>query len=78
MPGTALKVTVDRPYAGPDSIKTFDLVRAKIQMPSVPYYGRLTNHPGIGYLSVTSFTDKTAQEVKEALEALKGAMSSRA
>lgn len=72
VPGTALKVTVDRPYAGPDSIKTFDLVRAKIQMPSVPYYGRLTNHPGIGYLSVTSFTDKTAQEVKEALEALKG------
>ena len=29
VPGTALKVTVDRPYAGPDSIKTFDLVEGQ-------------------------------------------------
>lgn len=71
VPGTSLRVTVDRPYAGDDSIMSFDIVRAKIQMPSVPYYGRLKNNPEIGYLTITSFTDKTASEVKEALEALK-------
>ncbi|MBD5346615.1 MAG: S41 family peptidase [Bacteroides sp.] len=72
VPGTPLSITVDRPFVGSDSIRSFDLVRAKIQMPSVPYYGRLKDSPEIGYVSITSFTDKTAGEVKEALESLKG------
>lgn len=72
VPGTSLAVTVSRPYVGADSILTFDLIRAKIQMPSVSYYGRLTDQPEIGYLAVTTFSEKTAGEVKDALEALKG------
>lgn len=70
-PGTSLKVTVNRPFVGADSILTFDIVRAKIQMPSVPYYGRLRDYPELGYLNISSFSEKTAQEVKEGLEALK-------
>ncbi len=70
-PGSNLRVTVARPWVGSDSIFTFDIRREKIQMPSVPYYGRLNDQPGIGYVSITSFTDKTAAEMKSALEALK-------
>lgn len=69
--GTTLEVEVIRPYAGADSVKVFSLTREKIQMPSVPYFGRLKNAPEIGYVSITSFTDKTAREVRDALEALK-------
>lgn len=67
-PGTKLQVTVKRPYVA-DSIKTFDLTRRKIQLPAVPYYGVLKDN--IGYIYLTSFTDKAASEVKDALVELK-------
>ena len=70
-PGTDLTIKVNRPYVGADSIRQFTLTREKIQMPSVPYYGRLKKAPSIGYVDITSFTDKTGDEVKRALEALK-------
>lgn len=70
-PGSTLRVTVARPWVGADSIFTFDIKREKIQMPSVPYYGRLNDKPSIGYVTITSFTEKTAAEMKAALEALK-------
>ncbi|MDE6545598.1 MAG: PDZ domain-containing protein, partial [Paramuribaculum sp.] len=70
-PGTDLTIKVNRPYVGADSIRQFTLKREKIQMPSVPYYGRLKNAPSIGYVDITSYTDKTGDEVKRALEALK-------
>lgn len=62
--GTQLRVTVDRPYAT-DSILTFDITRRKIQVPSVPYYAVVKDN--IGYIYLTSFTDKSAKEVREAL-----------
>ena len=67
-PGTKLQVTVKRPYVT-DSIKTFDITRRKIQLPAVPYYGVLKDN--IGYIYLTSFTDKAASEVKDALVELK-------
>jgi carboxyl-terminal processing protease len=67
--GTPLTVTVKRPYNGADSILKFDLVRSKIQMPSVPYYGMLDG--GIGYIYLTQFTDKAADDVRNALLDLK-------
>lgn len=70
-PGTDLTIKVNRPYVGADSIRQFTLTREKIQMPSVPYYGRLKKAHSIGYVDITSFTDKTGDEVKSALEALK-------
>lgn len=66
--GTNVKVTVRRPHVQ-DSILTFDLTRSKIQMPSVPYYGVYNGN--IGYIALTSFTEKSPAEVKEALLALK-------
>lgn len=65
---TAVSVTVDRPYAD-DSILTFNIVRKKIQMPSVPYYKALEN--GIGYIQLTKFTETSPEEVKTALLDLK-------
>ena len=66
--GTQLRVTVNRPYAE-DSILTFDLTRRKIQVPSVPYYAVVKEN--IGYIYLTSFTDKSANEVRDALVELK-------
>ncbi|MCM1336692.1 MAG: S41 family peptidase [Candidatus Amulumruptor caecigallinarius] len=66
--GTVVKVVVARPYAE-DSILTFDITRRKIQEQSVPYYGVVRGD--IGYIILTSFTDKSYNEVKDALAALK-------
>lgn len=66
--GTNVKVTVNRPYAD-DSILTFDIRRAKIQIPSVPYCGMLRDHTG--YIVLNTFSEKSYPEVREAVEALK-------
>lgn len=66
--GTQVKVTVHRPYAA-DSILTFDITREKIQLPAVPYYGVVRDN--IGYINLTSFTDKAATDVRNALIELK-------
>ena len=65
---TQVKVTVNRPYAA-DSILTFDITREKIQLPAVPYYGVVRDN--IGYINLTSFTDKAATDVRNALIELK-------
>ena len=66
--GTQVKVRVNRPYAA-DSILTFDITREKIQLPAVPYYGVVRDN--IGYINLTSFTDKAATDVRNALIELK-------
>lgn len=67
-PGTPLKLVVKRPYVK-DSILTIDLVREKIKVPSVPYYGM--QRDGIGYIALTQFTEISADEVRKALLELK-------
>lgn len=66
--GTVVKVTVARPYVT-DSIIAVDITRRKIQEPSVPFFGVVRGD--IGYIVLTSFTDKSAADVKDALIALK-------
>lgn len=66
--GTKVKVMVSRPYTE-DSIMTFDITRSKIQLPAVPYYGVVRDN--IGYIALTSFTDKAAGDVRNALLELK-------
>lgn len=66
-PGTMVTVTVERPYAT-DSILTFNIMREKVHDKSVPYYGV---KDGIGYVKLTSFMEKSADEMKEALESFK-------
>ncbi len=65
--GTTVKVTVNRPWTD-DSIKTFDIKRAKIQIPSVPYYGMLRDN--IGYITLNTFSEKSYPEVRKATEDL--------
>lgn len=65
---TKLTITVKRPYTN-DSIKTFDITREKIQVIPVPYYG--VTRDNIGYISLTTFNEKSANEVKNALLELK-------
>ncbi len=64
---TKLRVTVQRPDV--DSMLSFDLVRKKIHMPAVPYYGRVCD--SVGYIYLNSFTETAADEVKRALQDLK-------
>lgn len=66
--GTVVKVVVARPYTS-DSIIAFDITRRKIQEQSVPYFG--VARGDIGYIILTSFTDKSYDEVRDALAALK-------
>lgn len=66
--GTPVTVTVNRPYVT-DSILTFELVRSKLNDPPVPYWGKVGDN--MGYIRLTSFIDKSARDVREALEAFK-------
>ncbi len=63
-PGTVVSVTVNRPWVE-DSILTFDITRKKITIPSVPYFGMVDDKTG--YISLNSFTDKSYDEVRDAL-----------
>ncbi len=65
-PKTIVKVEIERPHVG---LMQFELVRQKIQIPSVPYFG--VQRENLGYISLTTFSEKSAQEVKEALLELK-------
>lgn len=67
-PGTTVKVRVDRPYVT-DSIIDFTIERAKLQEPSVPYYGVVGGNTG--YIRLTTFIDKSPAEVRKALEEFK-------
>lgn len=66
--GTTLTVVVDRPFVS-DSILSFNLTRQKIQVPAVTYYGVVKDN--IGYIYLSSFTESSAKEVREALIELK-------
>ena len=66
-PGTSFKLVVER--EGEPKPLTFDVVREKITIDPVPYYGMLEG--GIGYIKLTSFTQTASAEVKKALLDLK-------
>jgi carboxyl-terminal processing protease len=66
-PGTSFKLVVER--EGEPKPLTFDVVREKITIDPVPYYGMLEG--GIGYIKLTSFTQTASTEVKKALLDLK-------
>ncbi len=67
IPGTSVTVTVNRPYVT-DSILTFNIKRGKVSEPSVPYYTVIGN---TGYVRLTSFIDKSPEEMKTVLEKFK-------
>ena len=65
---THLTLTVVRPY-DEDSIKTFSFNRETISVNPVPYYG--VTRDNIGYIGLTTFNEKSAQQVREAVIELK-------
>ncbi len=68
--GTKFEITVMRPYSPDgDSIKTFTVTREKIEINPVPYYG--VARGDIGYISLTTFNEKSASQVRDALIELK-------
>lgn len=65
---THLTVTVVRPY-DQDSVKTFSFNRETISVNPVPYYG--VTRGNIGYIDLTTFNEKSAQQVRDAVIELK-------
>lgn len=70
-PGTTVTLKVKRPYtpAGQDSILTIPITRGKITINPIPYYGYVA--PGIGYINVQTFSEKTFPDFQNALAALR-------
>ena len=66
--GTPVVLTLSRPPT-PTLPFTLTVIRQEIQIPSVSYR-LLDRDPSIGYLQITSFTERTPQEVEEALRSL--------
>jgi carboxyl-terminal processing protease len=62
-------VKLDVRRFGSDKILTFEIVRDKIQIENVPYYGLVTND--IGYLQLSGFTMEAGREVRQAVLKLK-------
>ncbi len=67
-PGSPVKLTVRRPYVT-DSILSFDIVRELIPVNTLPYYGVVRDN--IGYIYLTTFNEKSAGLVRNALIELK-------
>lgn len=66
-PETRIRIKVERP--GTKKPITVDVIREKITLDIIPYYGMLDSTTG--YISLTSFTDKCANDVKKAFLELK-------
>ncbi|WP_421921084.1 S41 family peptidase [Marinifilum sp.] len=66
-PNVPLTIKIKRP--GVKNIMEKKLVREKIQLQSVPYFGMISD--SIGYIHLNQFTNKSSGEVKEALKTLK-------
>ena len=64
--GSEVKIKVRRDWTDETFTKT--LKRGKIQVDCVPYYGMISD--GIGYIKLTSFTDKASRDVKAAYKDL--------
>ncbi len=66
-PGTEIVLTVER--FGEENPLDFTLVREKISINNVPYYGMLDDQTG--YIRLANFTTGAAREVENALKSLK-------
>ncbi|MBR1882557.1 MAG: S41 family peptidase [Muribaculaceae bacterium] len=65
---TRVTVQVVRPYDA-DSLKTFTIMRENIKVDPVPFYG--VTRGCLGYIYLTTFNEHSAQQVRDAVLALK-------
>jgi len=66
-PGTELTLDIER-YGKEKAIKV-SMIREKISILNVPYYGMID--PGTGYIRISNFTTGASKEVENAIKALK-------
>lgn len=66
-PNTSLKLLIERP--GNDEKLKIEVIREKITISSVPYYGMLNE--STGYIRITNFTKNVSKDVKQAFLELK-------
>jgi len=66
-PGTELTLTIER--YGVEEALEIDLVREKISILNVPYYGMI--NPSTGYIHISNFTTGASLEVEKAFKELK-------
>jgi len=66
-PGTSLKMVIER--YGEEKALEVTLIREKISILNVPYFGMLA--PGTGYIRISNFTTGASIEVENALKELK-------
>ncbi len=69
-PGTKIKFRIRHPNDADNNSTEYVLVREVINVSSVPYHGMLRE--GVGYIRVSNFAQKTAQEMETSLEELEG------
>ena len=67
VPGTSLNITIQR--YGDTTRQVVELVREKVKIPNIPYYGMLDEN--IGYISLNQFNPNAGNEVKKAYDELK-------
>lgn len=67
--GSTVTVKVRRPWVETDSTLTFDLVRRNIEVNPLPYFG--VDSAGVGYIRLTTFNNKSAGAVRDAVNAMK-------
>ncbi len=61
-PGTTVSVTVR--HFGADKDETYNIVREKVKIPNVPYYGMVSKD--VGYISLIQFSKNAGNDVKNA------------
>ena len=66
-PGTKVRLSVERVMTG--EVEEFEIERARIAIPGVPYAGYVT--AGIGYISHNDFSDGCYDEMRAAVERLR-------
>ncbi len=67
VPNTEVVLTIQRP--GVERTMQVKIIRKKVSIPAVPYYGMLNDHTG--YIRLSNFTSGAYKEVKTALADLK-------
>jgi carboxyl-terminal processing protease len=66
-PGTKVKLSVERVMSG--KVEEFEIERARIAIPGVPYAGYVSE--GVGYIRHSDFTDGCYDEMRAAVERLR-------
>ncbi len=67
VPGTSLSIKIQR--YGDTTQQVVELIREKVKIPNIPYYGMVSQN--IGYISLIQFNPNAGGEVKKAFDELK-------